>query len=95
VFTTQLTKDERKKRFVKDSPDTSFEQFHNVAIQAKSDTERKRYRWTPAIQRIFQQINRYAAAGDMISQYNTEYTAIAWGTVRFLFLVSPDFLYRG
>ena len=59
-----------------------------AAGDAKDRAELKRFRWTPTVQKIFKLINRYAVAGDIIAQYDSQYTSIAWGTFRFLFLVS-------
>ncbi|MCJ1251744.1 hypothetical protein MMC30_008981 [Trapelia coarctata] len=64
----------------------SFEELLKAAGDAKDRAELKRFRWTPTVRKIFQQINRYAVAGDVIAQYNTEYTSVAWGTFRFLLL---------
>ena len=38
-------------------------------------------------QPVLKQTNRYAVAGDVITQYNTEYASVVWGTLHFLILV--------
>ncbi|MCJ1242728.1 hypothetical protein MMC14_010737, partial [Varicellaria rhodocarpa] len=86
LFNSKLTQDEKEKIDLNNCQSASFEELLKAAAVAKTDAELKRFRWTPTIQKIFQQINRYAVAGDIIAQYNTEYTSIAWGAFRFLLL---------
>ncbi|MCJ1236999.1 hypothetical protein MMC14_004983 [Varicellaria rhodocarpa] len=86
LFKSKLTQDEKKRIDLNNCQSASFEELLKAAADAKSHAELKRFRWTPTIRKIFQQINRYAVAGDVIAQYNTEYTSIAWGAFRFLLL---------
>jgi hypothetical protein len=87
LFNSKLTHDKKKKIDLKDCQKASFEELLKTANEAKDRAESKRYRWTPTVRKIFQQINQYAVAGDTITQYNTEYASIAWGSFRFLLQV--------
>ncbi|MCJ1235108.1 hypothetical protein MMC14_003072, partial [Varicellaria rhodocarpa] len=86
LFNSKLTHDEKKKIDLKSCQSASFEELLKAAADAKTAAELKRFRCAPTIQKIFQQINRYAVAGDIIAQYSTEYTSIAWGAFRFLLM---------
>ena len=87
MFNQKLTRDEKKKIDLKKCHSASFEELLKAAGDAKDRAELKRFGWTPTVQKIFKLINRYAVAGDIIAQYDTQYTAIAWGTFRFLLSV--------
>jgi hypothetical protein len=87
LFNSKLTQDKKKKIDLKDCQKASFEELLKTANEAKDRAESKRFRWTPTVRKIFQQISQYAVAGDIITQYNTEYTSVAWGSFRFLLQV--------
>ncbi|KAH0565056.1 hypothetical protein GP486_001552 [Trichoglossum hirsutum] len=73
-----------KAAFLKAHRRASFEELLNTATAAKKNVELKRYRCTERVQNILRCINHYAVAGDVSFQQYSEYTSLAWGSIRFL-----------
>lgn len=71
-----LFKEGKKKEMLNNCPTASFEELRTTAGDATTGAEASRFRRTPSFWKIFQQINRGAVAGDVITQYNTEYASI-------------------
>lgn len=87
IFKTRLTKDEKKIIKLEECQRATFKEFFQQAKDARDEVERGRHPFTATIQNALDLINRYAVAGDQIIQHHTEYASLAWGSLRFLFLV--------
>ncbi|KAI9715684.1 MAG: hypothetical protein M1812_005836 [Candelaria pacifica] len=88
LFNSRLTKDEKKRIDPKKCQHASFPELLATATAVKEKAEQARYPWTGKLQKTFQQINRYAAVGDVMIQHHAEYTALVWGAFRFLLLAT-------
>jgi len=84
-FNSTLTDDEKKK--IEYHSPVLFEDLVNGTREAKNTAESKQWPSTQRVYTIFETINRYASAGDIIAQLDPTYTALAWGSIKFLLLV--------
>lgn len=85
VFNSTLTDDE-KMRIGYHGP-VLFTDLVNGTKEAKSAAESKQWPFTRSVQNIFETISRYAVVGDVIAQIDPTYTALAWGSIKFLLQV--------
>ena len=87
IFSQNLTKDEQKKSFIRQK--TSIEDILKVVNQAKDQYDQKSHtakawRWLSAFSSRFMY---YGAVLDTLSQHHPEYVSLAWGAIKFIFVV--------
>lgn len=80
-----MTQDDKKKINL-DELKAPFVDLLTAVQTVQNSIESNRHPWTPTIQRVISTINRYATVGDVLTQFNAEYTSLAWGSIRFLLI---------
>lgn len=87
LFVRQHTTDERKRRWVTDY--SSLEDIEAAVLAAKAKYEGRTH--SPvrkALANFSATFMYYSKIGDMFAQQHPEYTSLAWGTMKLLFVVS-------
>ena len=87
IFANNLTKDKQKLSFL--SEKTSMQDVNRVVNEAKEAYDRERqgakaYRWLSAFS---SRLMYYGGVLDTLAQHHPEYVALAWGTVKLIFIV--------
>jgi hypothetical protein len=92
-FKKELTKEQFKEIDLQNSH--SIEDVHKVVLGAKKiyDDSSSRKKWVQKCLRNFSsQMMYYGAVLDTLAQHHPEYVALAWGTVKFVFVVKTSFM---
>ena len=86
-FGSELTQDKRKVDFAERS--TTLQGLEDVVKTARdnyaSSRNKKAAKW---LERFSSRIIHYGNFFDVLSQHHPEYVALAWGAMKFLFVVS-------
>lgn len=86
-FSSELTQDKRKVDFAKQS--TTLQDLENVVKTARDNyaftRTKKAGKW---LERVSSRLMYYGNIFDVLAQHHPEYVALAWGAMKFLFIVS-------
>ena len=87
IFSEAFTKDEQKKSFIRQK--TSIDDVIIIVNQAKDEYDRRRHKakawqWLSAFSSRFMY---YGAVLDTLAQHHPEYVSLAWGAIKFIFMV--------
>lgn len=87
LFARQNTTDGEKRRWI--AKNSSLEDIEAAVLAAKARYEgRTHSRVRKALARFSATFMYYSKIGDMFAQQHPEYTSLAWGTMKLLFVVS-------
>jgi transcription termination factor NusB len=87
LFNQNLTQDECKRIWMEDKTDLeSVQKAVNIAKERwEARTNSKARKW---LTRFSERVMHYGKVMDTLANYNPEYCALAWGTMKFLLMVS-------
>jgi hypothetical protein len=92
-FGSDLTQDERKVDLAKET--ASLQDLENVVKVAQKDygssRNKKAKKW---LERFSSRLMYYGNIFDILAQHHPEYVALAWGAMKFLFVVSNSELHN-
>jgi hypothetical protein len=89
MFSTELSKDELKSRWIEDAQINNIESLLHVLGDAqKHYTERKgESKVRDALDGLAEKAHHYSSIMDVFVAHHPEYTALVWGAMKFLFVV--------
>lgn len=90
IFTSTLTKDSKKKAAVQNG--TSLEDVRRTVLEAKTRYESahehsKIRKW---LSKFSNRVQFYGNVLDVLVQHHPEYVSLAWGAMKFMFVVSAE-----
>lgn len=92
MFSSELTKDEGKIKWIKDARYGNLEEVLASVRQARVDYEGRKggSKAREALVHVSEKLVFYSGVMDVMVQHYPEYTSLAWGAMKFVFLVSPN-----
>jgi hypothetical protein len=89
-FDKELTSDETKRRWLKGYQ--SINEIQEVVndARAKYNSSSKNKKLQLWLERLSESLMYYGAVLDTLAQHHPEYVSLAWGTVKFVFVVRPQ-----
>ena len=89
-FQSALTKDESKIKWIKDSNHVNLtEVLESVsATRVNYETKKGDSEIRKVLGRVSESVSFYGGVMDVLVQHHPEYTSLAWGAMKFLFVVS-------
>lgn len=92
AFSTELSSDPAKLAWITDSKHGNMQDVLNAVTDAQASYNEKRDKESSkardSLLRFSEKVNFYSGVMDVLVQHHPEYTALAWGAMKFLFLVS-------
>lgn len=87
IFSDSLSSDQQQQIFGHDNND--IEEFHAIVNQAKESYERRRQKGKARqwLSSFSSRLLYYGAVLDTLAQHHPEYVSLAWGAVKFVFIV--------
>ena len=89
-FSSRLTQDERKRAIAKNATRLEDVQLAVAIAKAKFDLSRKNEKTKKWIGKISARVPYYGNIMDVLVQHHPEYVSLAWGTMKFFFMVSSS-----
>ena len=87
-FSSELTSDERKKALANGMISLEDVQAAAIEAQAKWESIRKGRKTKVWLSRVLPKLPHYGNIMDVLVQQHPEYVSLAWGAMKFLFVVS-------
>lgn len=93
IFNQELTRHGEKKIDLSQQPMATFSDIHSLVTKEQQEWDAKKWKigniaLRDKVHGLLTQISTYAIVGDIILQHHAEFSAIAWGTFRFLLQAS-------
>ena len=90
-FSTELTSDERKKALVDKMISLEDVQAAVLEAQIRWENSRKGRKTRLWLSRVLPKLQQYGNIMDVLVQQHPEYVSLAWGAMKFLFVVGSKF----
>ena len=94
IFSNSLKSDQQQQIFGHDS--NNIEEFQAIVNQAKEGYERRRQKGKARqwLSSFSSRLLYYGAVLDTLAQHHPEYVSLAWGAVKFVFIVCMRIVYN-
>ena len=88
IFGSTITKDSQKTAAVRSA--TSIDDVRRTVLEAKTlyDTAHEDSKVSKWLSKFSNRVNFYGSIMDILVQHHPEYVSLAWGAMKFLFVVS-------